>query len=74
MSYTCLDRQPRLEREIPLRIFNLCHRSENQRLSFNESLWTRGPAAVDLVYGPWTYSIDFSIENNSLILKIHQPC
>jgi hypothetical protein len=57
-----LDLRPRLEREIPLRIFNLSHRSENRRLSFNESPWTPGPAAVDPVYGPWTYFTDFSIE------------
>jgi hypothetical protein len=29
--------------------------------------WTHGPATVDLVYGPWTYSTEFSIENNSVI-------
>jgi hypothetical protein len=46
-----LDRRPRIEREIPLRIFNLSRRSENQRLSFNESPWTRGPP-------PWTWSTD----------------
>jgi hypothetical protein len=57
-----LDRRPRLEREIPLRVFNLSRRSENWQLSFNESPWTRGPAAVDPVYRPWTYSTDFLIE------------
>jgi hypothetical protein len=25
---------------------------------------------VDPVYGPWTYSTEFPIKNNSLILKI----
>jgi hypothetical protein len=58
----CLDRRPRLEREIPLCIFHLSRRSENRRLSFNESLWTDELAAVDPVYGPWTYFTDFSIE------------
>jgi hypothetical protein len=48
------DRRLRLEREIPLHVFNLSRRSENRQLSFNESPWTRGPAAVDPVYGPWT--------------------
>jgi hypothetical protein len=58
----CVNRQPRLEREIPLRVFNLSCRSENRRLSFNESPWTHGLATVDPVYGPWTYSTDFPIE------------
>jgi hypothetical protein len=62
MSHPRLDQRPRLEREIPLRVFNLSCRSENRRLSFNESPWTHGPAVVDPVYGPWTYSTDFSIE------------
>jgi hypothetical protein len=31
------------------------------------------PTAMDPVYGPWTYSTDFSIENNSLILNIRRP-
>jgi hypothetical protein len=47
VSRPCLDQRPRLEREIPLRVFNLSRRSENRRLSFNESVdsWTghRGP-------------------------------
>jgi hypothetical protein len=58
----CVNRRPRLEREIPLRVLNHACRSENRQLSFNESPWTRGPVAVDLVYGPWTYSIGFPIE------------
>jgi hypothetical protein len=62
VSHPRLDRRPRLEHEILLRVFNLSRRSENQWLSFNESPWTRGPAAVDPVYGPWTYSTNFSIE------------
>jgi hypothetical protein len=62
MSHPRLDRRPRLEGEIPLRIFNLNRRSDNQQLSFKESLWTCGPTVVDPVYVPWTYSIDFSIE------------
>jgi hypothetical protein len=48
MSRPRLDRQARLEREIPLHIFNPSRRSENRWLLFNESPWTRGPAAVDL--------------------------
>jgi hypothetical protein len=59
VSHPRLDQQLRLEREIPLHIFNLSRRSENRRLSFNESPWTHGLAAVDPVYGPWTYSTDF---------------
>jgi hypothetical protein len=35
--------------------------------------WTSGPAVVDLVYGPWTYSTDFEQKNNSIILKIRRP-
>jgi hypothetical protein len=62
VSHPLLDQRPRLEHKIPLHIFNLSHRSENRRLSFNESTWTRGPAVVDPVYGPWTYSTNFSIE------------
>jgi hypothetical protein len=57
-----LDRRPRLEREIPLCVLNRGRRSENRQLSFNEILWTRGPAVVDPVYGPWTYSTDFSLQ------------
>jgi hypothetical protein len=45
-----LDRWPRLEREIPLRILIRGRRSENQRLSFIEIPWTHGPAAVDLFH------------------------
>jgi hypothetical protein len=52
VSRSCLDRRPRLEREIPLRVFNLSRRFENRRLSFNESPGTRGPAAVDPIYRP----------------------
>jgi hypothetical protein len=59
VSHPRLDRRPRLEREIPLRVFNLRRRSENRRLSFNESPWTHGLAAMDPVYEPWTYSTDF---------------
>jgi hypothetical protein len=59
VSRPCLDRRSRLEREIPLRVFNLSRRSENQRLPFNESPWIRGPAAVDPVYILCTYSTDF---------------
>jgi hypothetical protein len=33
--------------------------------------WTGGLAAMDPVYGPLTYSTDFSIEKK--ILKIRQP-
>jgi hypothetical protein len=62
VSHPLLDRRPRLEREIPLHIFNLSRRSQNRRLSFNESSRTHGPATVDPVYRPWTYSTDFSIE------------
>jgi hypothetical protein len=58
----CVNRRPRLECEIPLLILKLGHRFENRRISFNESPWTRGPVAVDPVYGPWTYSIGFAIE------------
>jgi hypothetical protein len=57
-----LDQRSRLEREISLHVFNLSRRSENRRLSFNENPWTRGPSTMDPVYGPWTYSTDFSIE------------
>jgi hypothetical protein len=62
VSRPCLDRRSRLEREILHHIFNLSCRPENRRLSFNDSPWTRALAAVDLVYGPCTYSTDFSIE------------
>jgi hypothetical protein len=57
-----LDRRLRLEREIPLCVLNRGRRSENRQLSFNEILWTRGPAVVDPIYGPWTYSTDFSLQ------------
>jgi hypothetical protein len=57
-----VNRRPRLEREIPLQVLNRGRRSENRQLSFNESLWTRGPAAVDPVCGPWTYSTSFLME------------
>jgi hypothetical protein len=57
-----LDRRLRLEREIPLCVLNRGRRSENRQLSFNEILWTRGPAVVDPLYGPWTYSTDFSLQ------------
>jgi hypothetical protein len=50
VSRPCLDRRSRLEREIPLHVFNLSRSSENQRLSFNESPWTRGPDVVDLFH------------------------
>jgi hypothetical protein len=62
VSYPRLDRRPRLECEIPLQVFILSRRFENRRLSFNESPWTRGLAAMDPVYGLWTYSSDFSIQ------------
>jgi hypothetical protein len=62
VSHPCLDRRPRLECEIPLRVLNRSRRSENRQLSSNESPWTRGPAVVDPVYGPWTHYTDFSIE------------
>jgi hypothetical protein len=36
--------------------------------------WTwstdRGPGAVDLVYGPWTYSMGFLVKNNLVIKEI----
>jgi hypothetical protein len=50
VSCSRLDRRPRLEREIPLSVFNLSHRFENRQLSFNESSRTRGLAAVDPIY------------------------
>jgi hypothetical protein len=41
---------------------NLGHRSDLGRLTFNEDREPVDQAAVDLVHGLWTYSIDLSLE------------
>jgi hypothetical protein len=57
-----VDQWLRLDQEDTPSHFYLSCRSLSRQPSFNEVPWTRGPAVVDPVYGPWTYSTYFSIE------------
>jgi hypothetical protein len=52
-----VDQRLRLEPKDTLHVLNRGQRSENRRLSFNKSLWTHAPAAVDPFHGIFSKKI-----------------
>jgi hypothetical protein len=64
-----VDQRSRLKAIVPLCCFNPSRRSPGGWPSFNEISYTDAPALWTHSTTPWTYSIGFSVENNSIIIE-----